>query len=188
MAADGVVMQQRRTGDPALRGQDWSDYRERANAAGRTFLEAVDSILDTVRAGAARSEAEGRVPKQTVEAMIETGLFRALTPLQYGGLEMSPAAFFEGVMRIAAADSSAAWIAGQINIHAFEIALMDQRMQDEFWGTDPNARASSSYAPIGRWEQVDGGYVLRARGHSLAASTTPSGSFSEAAIATLLSR
>jgi 3-hydroxy-9,10-secoandrosta-1,3,5(10)-triene-9,17-dione monooxygenase len=37
---------------------------------------------------------------------------------------------------------------------------MDERMQDEFWGSDPDARASSSYAPIGGREQVDGGYVL----------------------------
>lgn len=73
---------------------------------------------------------------------------------------MDPASFFEGIMRIAEADSAAAWIAGQLNVHSFEIALMDERMQDEFWGSDPDARASSSYAPIGKFEEVDGGYIL----------------------------
>lgn len=142
------------------RTQDWSDYRNRALEEGRIFLEKVDGILDIVRAGAHESETAGRVPDATVQAMIDTGLFRALTPMRYGGLEMTPAAFFEGVMRIAEADSAAAWIAGQLNVHSFEIALMSEQMQDEFWGIDPDARASSSYAPIGAWTEVDGGHIL----------------------------
>ena len=92
--------------------------------------------------------------------MISTGLFRAFTPVQYGGLEMDPASFFEGIMRIAEADSAAAWIAGQLNVHSFEIALMDERMQEEFWGESPDTRASSSYAPVGKFEPVEGGYRL----------------------------
>ncbi|HEX5595208.1 MAG TPA: hypothetical protein VFX61_04165 [Micromonosporaceae bacterium] len=144
----------------APRSADWSEYRERAIAEGRRFLDAVEGVLDTIRAGRDISEAEGRVPDASVEAMISTGLFRAFTPLRYGGLEMAPAAFFAGIMRIAEADSSAAWIAGQLNVHSFEIALMDERMQDEFWGENPDACASSSYAPIGKWEQVEGGYRL----------------------------
>lgn len=144
----------------APRAEDWSDYRRRAIAEGQKFLTAVDGILDQVRADSHQSEENGKVPDSTVEAMVNTGLFRSFTPLQYGGLEMAPAAFYEGVMRIAEADSSAAWIAGQLNIHAFEIALMDKRMQDEFWADGPDTRASSSYAPIGQWEEVEGGYRL----------------------------
>lgn len=144
----------------APRSEDWTEYRERAIFEGQRFLDALETILDTVGAGRDRSEADGRVPDESVDAMIGTGLFRAFTPLRYGGLEMAPAAFFQGIMRIAEADSAAAWIAGQLNVHSFEIALMDERMQDEFWGENPDARASSSYAPIGKYEQVDGGYLL----------------------------
>jgi len=142
------------------RSADWTEYRERAVEEGARYLDSVESVLDTIRAGREVSEKEGRVPDSSVEAMISTGLFRAFTPMRYGGLEMAPAAFFEGIMRIAEADSAAAWIAGQLNVHSFEIALMDERMQDEFWGENPDARASSSYAPIGRYEKVDGGYRL----------------------------
>ena len=144
----------------APRSQDWSAYRERALVEGQKFLIAVDGILDVVRAGRSVSEKQGRVPDRSVDAMISTGLFRAFTPLRYGGLEMDPASFFEGIMRIAEADTAAAWIAGQLNVHSFEIALMDERLQDEFWGPTADARASSSYAPIGKREQVDGGYLL----------------------------
>lgn len=144
----------------APRSGDWSEYRERALTEGKKYLAAVEGILDTIRAGRQVSEAQGRVPDSSVEAMISTGLFRAFTPLRYGGLEMDPASFFEGIMRIAEADSAAAWIAGQLNVHSFEIALMDERMQEEFWGSSADTRASSSYAPIGKHEQVSGGSML----------------------------
>jgi len=144
----------------AARLEEWGSYRDRAVQAGADFLDKVDGILDIIRAGRELSESQGHVPDASVEAMISTGLFRAFTPLRYGGLEMAPAAFFEGIMRIAEADSAAAWVAGQLNVHSFEIALMTEQMQDEFWASDTDARASSSYAPIGRHREVEGGYVL----------------------------
>lgn len=141
-------------------GVNSNEYGERAYQVGAQYLDAVDGILDAVRAGRAETERIGQVPEATVEAMARAGVFRALTPQQYGGLEMAPSSFFEGIMKIASAESSAAWIGGQLNVHSFEIALMDKRLQDEFWRDGPDTRASSSYAPTGRWTEVDGGYIL----------------------------
>jgi 3-hydroxy-9,10-secoandrosta-1,3,5(10)-triene-9,17-dione monooxygenase len=135
-------------------------YSQRAYQVGARYLTDVDSILEEIRAARAETERLGRVPDATVAAMTSAGVFRALTPLQYGGLEMAPAAFFEGIMKIASAEASAAWIGGQLNVHSFEIALMDKRLQDEFWADGPDTRASSSYAPTGQWQKVEGGYIL----------------------------
>lgn len=135
-------------------------YRDRAYAAGQAFLEAVDAILPSIAARSHESERDGKVPDATVEEMRAAGVFRAFTPLQWGGLEMDPASYFEGIMRISTADSAAAWIAGQLNVHSFEIALMSEAMQREFWGDSPDTAASSSYAPIGKVEDVEGGYML----------------------------
>lgn len=142
------------------RQQCWQAYRSRALAGGQSFLEAVRAAVPTIRALRFESEEKGRVSDVAVQAMIDAGVFRTFTPIQYGGTEIDPASFFEGIMMIGEADSSAAWIAGQLNCHAFEIALMDKRMQDEFWATGPDTRASSSYAPIGKPEPVEGGYLL----------------------------
>lgn len=142
------------------RSQDWSDYRAAAIASGERFLAAVDGVLPQLRERQPHSEENGVVSDESVDLMIGTGLFRSFTPKRYGGSEMAPAAFFEGVMRIAQADSAAAWIAGQLNVHSFEIALMSEQMQDEFWGSNPDARASSSYAPIGKQTEVEGGFEL----------------------------
>ncbi|HEX8786744.1 MAG TPA: acyl-CoA dehydrogenase, partial [Telluria sp.] len=139
-------------------------YRQRALHAGKAFLKAVDAIVPVLRAGRDQSERDCRVPDASVEAMLEAGVFRALTPLQYGGLELSPADFYDGLMRIAQCDSSAAWSAGQIVCHNLEIAAMDPQMHEDFWGVyGPDARASSSYAPLGKTEPVEGGYILDGR-------------------------
>jgi 3-hydroxy-9,10-secoandrosta-1,3,5(10)-triene-9,17-dione monooxygenase len=135
-------------------------YRERAYANGRDFLQAVDGITAGIASRRAESEMLGKVPDASVEDMVRAGVFRALTPMQWGGLEMDPASFFAGIMKIAAADASTAWIGGQLNVHSFEIALMDPRMQEEFWADGPSTRASSAYAPLGKARDVDGGVVL----------------------------
>ncbi len=135
-------------------------YKERALAAGQRYLEAVDGILDEIRSRRHLSDELGMVPHESVALMEQAGVFRALTPMQFGGLELDPASFFEGIMKIAGADPSAAWIGGQLTVHAFEIALLDPQLQYEFWGDGPDARASSAYAPLGKWEKVEGGFLL----------------------------
>lgn len=160
MVAESERAQRDRTLDKNARARDWSEYRKRAYAEGKRFLDRVSEVLPAIAANRLRSEAEGKVPDETVELMREAGVFRTFTPTRYGGLEVDPASFFEGVMRIAEADSSAAWIAGQLNVHSFEVALMSEQMQDEFWGSSPDTVASSSYAPIGKFERVEGGFIL----------------------------
>ena len=58
---------------------------------------------------------------------------------------------------------STAWASGIVAVHAFQIALMDARAQQEVWGDDIHARVSSSYAPMGKVEAVDGGFKLSGR-------------------------
>lgn len=140
--------------------QAQESYRDRAYEVGRHFVDSVDSILDGIRALRVETENIGKVPDSTVEAMTRIGVFRALTPRRFGGLEMAPSCFFEGIMKIAEAEASAGWIGGQLTIHSFEIALMSQRMQEEFWATGPDTRASSAYAPVGKWHASEGGYLL----------------------------
>lgn len=141
----------------------WLEYRERANQAGREFLLAIDKILPSLASRRMRSDKEGMVPHESVKDMEDAGVFRAMTPMQFGGLEMNPAMFFEGIMRIASADPSAAWIGGQLTVHCFEIALMSPEFQAEFWRDGPNTRASSAYAPVGKYEPTEGGYILNGK-------------------------
>ena len=143
--------------DEAVTGPE---YQRRCIEAGKRYLDNVDGILNEIKSLRKESDTLGLVPQRAVDLMEQAGVFRALTPRRFGGLEIDPASFFEGIMNIAAADPSAAWIGGQLTVHAFEIALLDDRLQQEFWITGPDTRASSAYAPLGKWEKVDGGFLL----------------------------
>lgn len=160
IVADSRADQRAHAEGKNVRTLDWTDYRRSAYAEGEHFLAQLAQALPALEANRLRSEAEGMVPRESVELLKQAGVFRTFTPTRYGGLEVDPASFFGGIMNVAEADSSAAWIAGQLNCHSFEIALMDERMQDEFWGSSPDTCASSSYAPIGNAAAVQGGYVL----------------------------
>lgn len=59
---------------------------------------------------------------------------------------------------------SHAWAGGIIAIHAFQIAIMDERAQAAVYQDDPNTLVSSSYNPVGaKVVQVDGGCMVSGR-------------------------
>jgi 3-hydroxy-9,10-secoandrosta-1,3,5(10)-triene-9,17-dione monooxygenase len=129
------------------------------------FLDRIDALLPEIRARAAETEQLGRVPDDVIEALTEAGVFRAVQPRQWGGLELDLAAFYEGMVRIASACGSTGWVASVVGIHPWQIALFANEAQRDVWGDNPNARASSSYAPTGSVQPMDGGFLLSGRWH-----------------------
>lgn len=116
----------------------------------------------------ASRSAEGRklrkLPSESIDDFRESGYLRALVPAQYGGLEMSPKEFFQIQAKVAEYDMSTAWVGGIIAVHAFQIALMDEKAQADVYGEDPDTCVSSSYNPVGgKTEPAEGGLMLSGR-------------------------
>ena len=68
--------------------------------------------------------------------------------------------FSEVQIRVAQGCMSTAWVLGVVGIHPFQLALYDDKAQKEVYGDDPDTLVSSSYAPLGQVEVVDGGFKL----------------------------
>lgn len=116
----------------------------------------------------AKRSAEGRelrkLPAESIQDLHDSGYFRAMVPKQLGGLEITPKEFFQIQTEIAEYDMSTAWVGGIIAVHAFQIALMDEKAQQDVYGDNPSARISSSYNPVGgKTEAADGGLMLSGR-------------------------
>lgn len=139
------------------------DYRESCYSAGRWLVADMDAILPELAGRAAETEALGRMPDTSMATMIAAGVFRSLTPRRWGGLEVDPASFFEMTMKVASACGSSGWTAGLVGVHSWQIALMDEHMQAEFWADGPDTRGSSSYMPVGKVKSVSGGFYLNGR-------------------------
>ncbi|HEX9175335.1 MAG TPA: acyl-CoA dehydrogenase family protein, partial [Mycobacterium sp.] len=126
----------------------------------QSVLTAVDDLLPKLRQRAQETEDLRRLPDATVSELQEIGFFRLLQPEQWGGLQCNPALFYEAARRLASACGSTGWVSSIVGVHNWHLALFDQQAQEEVWGEDTNVRISSSYAPMGAGEVVDGGYLV----------------------------
>jgi len=130
------------------------------SAAGQQVLDKVSALLPELEQRAQEIEDAGRIPEDVVELLAETGFFRLLQPEQWGGYQVDPVTFYEAVRRLASACGSVGWVAGIVGVHNWHLALFDQQAQEDVWGEDTSVRISSSYAPMGMGEVVEGGYKV----------------------------
>ncbi len=121
-------------------------------------------LFGVIAGNSDKNRSERQVAAESVQALRESGFYRMLLPKKWGGLECTPQQFFKRQIEIAEADMSTAWISGIIAVHAFQIALMDERAQQEVYGDDPDTLTSSSYNPVGAKVTItDGGFMLSGR-------------------------
>ena len=130
---------------------------------GQDVLDGVRDLLPTFRERADEAERLRQVPEASVKDLEETGFFRMLQPKRYGGLESDPVDFFTAVRDIASADGSTGWISSVLGVHPWQVGLFADEAQQAVWGTDESTRLSSSYAPTGKAQVADGGYLLSGR-------------------------
>lgn len=126
----------------------------------QAFLDRIQPLLPGIRERAAATEELGRIPDDTVGELTDAGVFAGLQPRAWGGLELDPATFFEGVVLIGSACASTGWVTSVLGVHPWEIASMDPEAQAEVWEHDSTTRISSSYAPTGSARRDGADYLV----------------------------
>lgn len=127
------------------------------------YLERVQALLPTLRERAPVTERLRRFPEESVKDFQEAGLFRALQPRRYGGYELSPETFYQAVIEVGTVCGSSAWILGVVGAHNWHLGIFPPQAQEDVWGEDTSVQLSTSLAPTGTVERVDGGYRLHGR-------------------------
>jgi 3-hydroxy-9,10-secoandrosta-1,3,5(10)-triene-9,17-dione monooxygenase len=128
-----------------------------------TYLERVRALLSVLRERAPGAEKLRRLPNETFADFQEAGLFRALQPKRYGGYELDPGMFYQAVMEVGTVCGSSAWILGVIGVHNWHLAIFPPQAQEDVWGEDTGVQLSTSLAPTGMVQRVDGGFRLSGR-------------------------
>ncbi|MCU1717652.1 acyl-CoA dehydrogenase family protein [Pseudomonas sp. 5P_3.1_Bac2] len=131
--------------------------------SGEELIARARALIPVLRERAALGDERRSLPEETIADMEAAGLFRVLQPKRYGGYEMSPNVFYDIVMTLAEGDMSAGWVYSVVAVHAWQMALFDDRAAQEVWGKDSNVRISSSYMPTGRGKPVEGGFIFSGR-------------------------
>jgi 3-hydroxy-9,10-secoandrosta-1,3,5(10)-triene-9,17-dione monooxygenase len=123
----------------------------------------VRALLPVLRERTGHAEQLRRLPDETFEDFQEAGLFRALQPKRYGGYELDPGTFYQAVMDVGTVCGSSAWILGVIGVHNWHLAIFPPQAQEDVWGADSSVQLSTSLAPTGTVERVEGGFSLNGR-------------------------
>src|SRR5438128_8071421 len=126
------------------------DLVERARALAPLIVREADEI-----------ERTRRLTSAVTRALIENGLYRALLPKSFGGIEASLEAFMRMQEEIAKADASTAWCLGQCSVCAMTAAYLDRDAADEIFNVAPGILAWGAIAH--EVQAVPGGYRATAR-------------------------
>ncbi len=124
------------------------------------FIHRAAEVAAGLPARIAANNARRDLDRDVIDQLHSAGLFSLLKPRRHGGLEGDPALFYDVQNVLAERCLSTAWVFGVLSIQAFVLSLFDQAAQDDVWGADPAALASSSFAPSGKVTRVQGGYRI----------------------------
>lgn len=130
------------------------------SVVGADILEQVKALLPQIAKNAEHAEALRQVPDENIELLKGIGLHKAFQPKAYGGLEISLPDFANCIVAIASACAGTAWAFSLLCTHSHQIAMFSKQLQDEIWLSNPDATASSSIAPFGKVQEVEGGIIL----------------------------
>ena len=131
----------------------------------QSVLAAVRAELPGIAASATDVDRLGAVDPGVLGRLADAGYFGLLQPTSFGGLEADPDDYLTATRELSKACTSTGWLAGMFGVANWHLALFDVRAQGDVWESDPNALLSTSYAPTGRLEKVDGGYLMSGQWH-----------------------
>lgn len=121
------------------------------------LLTALQAVLPQIADNAENCEKARKVPDENIALLKGIGLHKAFLPKAYGGYEISLPEFSDCISALAGACGSTAWAFSLLCTHNHQLAMFPKQLQDEIWGENPDAVASSSIAPFSKIEEVEGG-------------------------------
>lgn len=124
------------------------------------LLHRARGLVPVLGKRAEATDRDRRILSETMKDLHEAGLFRALQPARYGGLECGLDTFVRVVDEIGRGCGATAWVYSVLAMHQWHIGMFPEQAQNDVWKTTPDALASSSYRPSGGVEAVEGGYKL----------------------------
>ena len=129
------------------------------------LLDRVESLRDKIIKGGDEAQEIRRLPDETVQALVDKGLFRFQLPVELGGDDTTICESIETLEAIAAIDGSVAWnvmIGSEIN--AMAAGGMDKNLAKEVYIDNPGVimcgGGGPGSTPPKAVKQDDGGYKI----------------------------
>ncbi|HEV2638953.1 MAG TPA: acyl-CoA dehydrogenase family protein [Actinocrinis sp.] len=127
------------------------------------LVERALALKGLLAGNGARGEADRRVVQESIDAMVEAGLFKIALPKRYGGYETTMRTMLDVSAAVGEADGGTAWVLTLCNVCAWLAALFPQAAQDDVWAENPGALVSGVLAPTAESRKVAGGHKIDGR-------------------------
>ncbi len=123
------------------------------------LLDRVRKLRPDIDSRAGAAEKAKRVPNETMDALRDTGIFRAMQPERFGGYEYGPAELAQIGFELGRACGSTGWCGTLAVCFGWMTAFFPLEAQEEVWD-DPDNLLAVSYTPTQKVEVVDGGIKI----------------------------
>ena len=127
------------------------------------YLGRVRALLPALRERTRRAEQLRRLARRDLCRFSGGGALSRVTAETLWRLRARSGTFYQAVMEVGAVCGSSAWILGVIGVHNWHLAIFPPQAQEDVWGEDTSVQLSTSLAPTGTVQRVDGGFRLSGR-------------------------
>jgi 3-hydroxy-9,10-secoandrosta-1,3,5(10)-triene-9,17-dione monooxygenase len=132
---------------------------DRAIAASHEeVLGRVRALAAGIREGSAAAEEARTLSRDSVEALLGTGIARILVPSCLGGYGLGFDTWLEVAREIGKADASHSWCASLMIVHAYWVCLFAEEAQKAVWAEGLDIGIASSILPYGKVTAVKNGF------------------------------
>ncbi|MGF6855479.1 acyl-CoA dehydrogenase family protein [Paraburkholderia sp. CI3] len=122
-------------------------------------LDIARGLHDAIRSRVKQTESDRVVPKETIDALRNSGLFNIITPKSFGGSELGFTTLVEVTAEIASACGSTGWVFGVLAGHSWMLNLFPLQAQQDVLG-EGHALTATVFRLGGTITEVEGGYKL----------------------------
>jgi alkylation response protein AidB-like acyl-CoA dehydrogenase len=123
----------------------------------------VDAIAPALAANAEACVQARSVVPESMQAMVEAGLFRICQPARVGGYELNLSIQYDTVTAVSQVCPSSGWILMVMGAHHYCLGAWPERGQEEIFGEGRDGLVSGTLAWQGKARAVEGGYRVDGR-------------------------
>lgn len=127
------------------------------------LLERAAVLRPVLERNAAKGEDDRRIADESIEALVEAGLFKITVPRRFGGYEVDIRTKLEVSAAVAEGDGATGWVLALINVCHWLVGLYRDQAQQDIFGADPDARVCGVLAPSVETRREEGGLVVSGR-------------------------
>ncbi|HJP73897.1 MAG TPA: acyl-CoA dehydrogenase family protein [Pseudonocardiaceae bacterium] len=121
-----------------------------------------DDVLVELAGRRTEFRAQRYVSKDFVARLKQVGLYRAATPMKFGGEPLPPAEFLDRIERISVVDGSTGWVAS-FACGPVYLAALPLETQAEIYAESPDVSFAGGFFPIQPAVATEGGFVVSGR-------------------------